>query len=156
MMLVVGLTGCQFIPGGKALPVQSDAVSDQIPWASGKWRTSTPEEQGMDSAQLAGVLENIRMQMKSNLHSLVVVRNGYMVMSAYFGGHHAEEQALYPVHSVTKSVVSALTGIAIEDGLLEGTGQKVLDFFPDEKLLQTDSNKAAMTVKDLLTMQSGL
>ncbi len=134
---------------------QSTVVMNQIPWVDGKWRTSTPEEQGIDSVELSEMLKTVRLQ-GTAIHSMLVIRNGYLTMNAFFGAHHEEDGALYPMHSVTKSVVSALTGIAIEEGILKGTEQKVLESFPEESTDQSDPNKAAITIKHLLTMQSGL
>ena len=52
-------------------------------WPTQGWRTTTPERQGMKSDVLADMLQYIRNQ-KLNLHSITIVRNGYLVMDNYF------------------------------------------------------------------------
>lgn len=89
-----------------------------------------------------------------DIHSLLVVKNGYLVVEEYFGGHHADD--LHTLQSVTKSFTSVLIGIAIEQGKLTGVGERVLDFFPDvEGIENLDDRKRAMTLEDLLTMRGG-
>ena len=52
-------------------------------WPTKEWRSSTPEQQGVDSAKLADALYAIR-QHNINIHSLLLVRNGNVVLDAYF------------------------------------------------------------------------
>lgn len=59
------------------------------------------------------------------------------------------------VKSVSKSIISALVGIAIERRILEGIKQPVARFFPG-LTKDPDPRKARITVEDLLTMRSGL
>ncbi len=46
------------------------------------WRVSTPESQGMDSGYLVRMMDYIRTN-KLDIHSLIVIRHGYVVMEAY-------------------------------------------------------------------------
>ena len=62
----------------------------------------------------------------------------------------------HELYSCTKSFVSTLAGIAIDQGALAGTGRRVLDFFPRETFKNQDERKEAMTVEHLLTMTTGL
>ena len=52
-------------------------------WPTEGWRTSTPEAQSMDSQKLALMLNTVKQQ-NLNLHSLLVIRNGYIVSETYF------------------------------------------------------------------------
>ena len=52
-----------------------------------------------------------------------------------------------PVYSVTKSVMSALTGIAKRDGLFENTDQKFSEFFPEYFTQNDDTQKKDITIK---------
>jgi CubicO group peptidase (beta-lactamase class C family) len=84
----------------------------------------------------------------------VIIRNGYLVLEEYFGGYNAE--TVHSLQSVSKSITSAVMGIAIEQGKIRGVNEKVLDFFPDIQNIQNmDDRKASMTFQDLLTMRSG-
>ena len=59
------------------------------------------------------------------------------------------------IHSCTKSIVSALIGIAIDTGYIKGVDQPVLELFPERTAANLDANKRAMTLDDLLTMTPG-
>jgi CubicO group peptidase (beta-lactamase class C family) len=87
------------------------------------------------------------------LHSVLVSRSGERLLEHYFNGTGAAERA--NIKSVSKSVISALVGIAIDNGQLAGVDQPIGDFFGD-RLAREDPDKAAIRVEDLLTMQAGL
>jgi CubicO group peptidase (beta-lactamase class C family) len=85
------------------------------------------------------------------LYSLLASHDGELVLEAYFNGR--DRNSIANVKSVSKSVLSALVGIAIEQGHI-GLDQQIGDFFPGQ--LANDPAKAAITIEQLLTMQSGL
>lgn len=117
------------------------------------WKTSTPEEQGLDITFLDNADKRIQDNYP-NIYSLLVVKNGFLVYEKYYQGMN--EKDANPVYSVTKSVMSALTGIAISDGLIEGKDQKVSDIVPKYFKDVDDKRKKDITVKNVLTMQGGL
>ena len=129
------------------------ALASEPYWPTQAWRTSTPEEQGMDSARLAQMLDSIRQEHLS-LHSLLIIRNGYIVSETYFEPFRQESR--HELYSCTKSFISTLIGIAIDQGYIDGTDQRVVDFFPEFTFANLDSQKESMTLEDLLTMRSGL
>ncbi len=147
LALLLGMAGC----GEKATPTTAAAV--QSYWPTQAWRSSTPEEQGMDSEMLADMLETIEEQ-DYDIDSVVVVRNGYIVADATL--YPFEPGSRHVVYSCTKSVVSALVGIAIDEGYIEGVDQPVLDFFPERTAANLDADKETMTLEDVLTMSTGL
>lgn len=85
----------------------------------------------------------------ANISAIVVVEHGATVYENYFNGAGAED----PVHvaSVTKSVLSALVGIAIQQGLIQSVDQSVLDFFP-EYPAPPDDPRRTVTLRHMLTM----
>ena len=107
----------------------------------------------MDSEMLADMLETIEEQ-DHDVDSVVVVRNGYMVADATI--FPFEPGSRHIIYSCTKSVISALVGIAIDEGYIEGVDQLVLDFFPERTAANLDAEKEAMTLEDALTMSTGL
>ena len=117
------------------------------------WRSSTPEMQGMDSEVFAQIFEYVR-QHQIPIHSLLIVRNGYVVLDAYF--YPFGEGQEHDVASVTKSVTSTLIGIAIAEHKLSGVQQPVLSFFPERKFDNHDNRKDRITIENLLSMTSGL
>src|SRR5512139_459096 len=135
--LLAALAGMMLISGCSSVqPSTSNSVPDPIYWPSEGWRTSTPEEQGMDSDLLAKMFEHID-QNQINLHSALIVRNGTVVAEAYFHPYTADTP--HQVASVTKSVVSILLGIALDRGSLRGVDQSLLDFFPGRWIANVDA-----------------
>jgi CubicO group peptidase (beta-lactamase class C family) len=114
-------------------------------------RTSTPEEQGIDSALLVAMLDYIDQQ-NLTVHSVLVIRNDHLVMEAYF--HLFHQDRIHALASCTKSFTSALIGIAIEEGYLN-LDDKVLDFFSDAEIANDSPLKHEITVEHLLLMRSG-
>lgn len=122
-------------------------------WPTDEWAVSTPEAQGMNSGELAAYME-VQAQDGFHLRSMVMVRNGYIIAEAY--GPPAQQDTLVGMYSASKSFTSALIGILIGDGLLEGVETPVLSLFPDRTIANIDARKEALTVHDLLTMGAGL
>jgi CubicO group peptidase (beta-lactamase class C family) len=131
--------------------VQAQEVSSPDYWPAESWRTSTPEEQGMDSAMLATLVD--KLPTYETIDSFMVIRNGYVVTEAYWPPFTKEMDHQW--FSVSKSVTSALIGIAVEMGYIANLDEKVISFFPEYTVKNLDDNKQAMTIRDLLTMRSG-
>jgi CubicO group peptidase (beta-lactamase class C family) len=123
----------------------------EIPWPTKSWQVSTPEEQGMDSASLARLIETVGAYKQD---SLMIIRHGKIVAEAYYAPYVAGIS--HDLRSVTKSVVSTLTAIELQRGLLDSVDHPVLDLFPDKKVSNIDEMKKAMTVQSLLDMTSGI
>jgi CubicO group peptidase (beta-lactamase class C family) len=130
-------------------------AADEKPdyWPTKGWRTASPESQGMDSNLLENML-NMILKKDLNIDSLLVVRNGYIVLDAYRWGRYAG--ITQNIKSCTNSVTSALIGIAIDKGYIKDVNQPVLDFFKKRDAKNLDANKKAMTLEHLLTMTAGL
>ncbi len=151
-LFVLVVVGCSRPQPAAVLTPGTDQTSGSY-WPTAGWRTSTPEEQGMDAQQLALMLKAVKRQ-RMGLHSLLVIRNGYMVSETYFGSYNKDTR--HSLYSCTKSFISTLVGIAIDQGYIDGTERPVLGFFPDRAFQNRDARKEAMTIADLLTMRSGL
>jgi len=119
-----------------------------------EWRTSTPEVQGMDSALLKQMMDEIKTGNHA-IDSVLVVRNGYIVWEEYPNDMLYDRNMPHVLYSVTKSFTSALIGIAINKGYLKSVDQKVVDFFPDKTIANLDERKRNITIENLLMMTSG-
>jgi CubicO group peptidase (beta-lactamase class C family) len=86
------------------------------------------------------------------LHSLLVSQRGALLLERYFNGRKAS--SLANIKSASKSVISALIGIAIGRGAVPTVREPVATYFPD--LVPAGSPKRAITVEDLVSMRSGL
>ncbi|TVY08867.1 serine hydrolase domain-containing protein [Paenibacillus cremeus] len=112
-----------------------------------EWKSSSPEAQGLDSRSLAHVFEALP---NYNVRSMVVVRNGYVVAEAMNEEMSVETPQV--AYSLTKSVLSALTGIAISENKLQ-LDQKLSHWFPE---LVGVLHKEDIEIRHLLSMTSGL
>ncbi len=121
-------------------------------WPTSGWKSSTPEQQGMDSAKLQIADEFIQNRLP-DAFSLLVVKNGYLVFEKYYSWGSPEKIAV--VHSVTKSVTSALIGIALEKGYLDSVDQKLIEFFPEYVSDDLDPRIEGIRLKHILTMSAG-
>jgi CubicO group peptidase (beta-lactamase class C family) len=88
------------------------------------------------------------------LHSLLISHHGTLVLERYFNGMRAARPA--NVKSVSKSVISALVGIAIDRGHIESVSEPIGKYFKGLLRDPADAAKRAITIEDLLTMRSGL
>ncbi len=85
-----------------------------------------------------------------NITGLIIQKNGVKLYENYFNGYDATNAV--HVYSVTKSIISALIGIAIDQGYIKSVDQKVLDFFPDYTVQTGEKTIQSITIKNLLTM----
>ncbi len=117
------------------------------------WTTIIPELVQMDSDVLTDMINDVENQ-NYFVYSIIVIRNGFIVTEWYH--QFANKEYNFRVYSVSKSVTSALIGIAIDKGYIESINEFVLDYFPDKNITNIDAQKESMTIEHLLTMTTGL
>jgi CubicO group peptidase (beta-lactamase class C family) len=127
------------------------AEAAYAPEPRGDWPTSTPEAEGLDPSLVAELYLNAGGV--ETLRSLLVVRHGSLLAEGYFGEGAIDAPDL--MQSVTKSVTSALVGLAIDAGCLESVDQPMLTFFPELDARIEDPRKRDVTVRQLLQMRGG-
>jgi CubicO group peptidase (beta-lactamase class C family) len=120
-------------------------------WPTREWPTSSPEDQGIDSADLARL---VAFGATRSFDSLLIARHGRIVLDAYYAPYTAEIP--HAINSATKAVIGTLIAIAHKDGLLDKLDHPMLDFFSDRSIANVDERKRAITVQNLLDMTSGL
>ena len=101
-------------------------------YPSEEWQISTPEEQGMRSQRLVEMMEHVKKN-NFSIDSILIVRNGYLVLDAYFFPYPKGQKHI--IHSCTKSIMSALIGIAIDKGFIKNIDQPITDFSRIKHLL---------------------
>lgn len=176
-LVVLGLSVTAIIFLG-LLPSQALAIARPQNWPSwDNWRETTPEAQGMDSGKIEDMYSFIEAN-QINIQSVLIIRNGYIVNEEYlYNSVRLDEKGYYwpdadpvwelkdgrlhQVWSVTKSVLSLLTGIAIEKGFFN-LDTKFFDVFPDKwdsakygDPVYLDA-KRDITVENLLLQNVGL
>jgi CubicO group peptidase (beta-lactamase class C family) len=87
------------------------------------------------------------------LLSLLVVRNGVLVVEQYFNGNRPD--SLNDGRSVTKSVISTLVGVALHQGRLPDLAGRLDQFLDPAYLEGLAAPKRAITFGDLITMSGG-
>ena len=88
------------------------------------------------------------------LHSLLVSWRGSLVLERYYNGARATRPA--NIKSASKSIISALVGIAIDRRHLSGVDQLVAPYFPDILGPTSEPARRTITIEHLLSMRSGL
>jgi CubicO group peptidase (beta-lactamase class C family) len=112
------------------------------------------DKTGLDKALLTEMTNNIIDGTYPNVHSVLIIKDGKLVFEEYF--YEYDRNKLHELRSATKSIISALTGIAIEKGFIKSKNEPVLPFFPEYTLNNISSDKNKITIEHLLTNQSGL
>ena len=90
----------------------------------------------------------------NDVHSVLLYQHGKLVYEEYFYGYSRERQ--HQMRSATKSVVATLAGIAIDRHALTSVDDRVLPLMKYASYGNPDPRKAMITLRDMLTMQSGL
>ncbi|WEX07331.1 serine hydrolase [Chelativorans sp. AA-79] len=110
--------------------------------------SEAPEER----LSFAEIIE--RAEALAPLETLIVARDGEILVDVGFGGHSTDEPT--NIKSASKSVVSALVGIAIDKGILEGPEQRIAPLLSDKLPDDPDPRIREITIGNLLSMQAGL
>lgn len=144
MLVAISLSAC-------SAPASLEEPEEVAPgdWPVKAWRRSAPEAQGVDSAVLGDMLKSVK-QGGYDIHSVMLIRNGYLVADAFDapGGKNARQE----VYSCTKSVTSALLGIAMEERSIKGLDATLGEILGAQI---PDANRAGITVRELVTMSAG-
>ena len=149
--LLLGISGCK-----------TTDKEETTYYPTNTWRTSTPEEQGMDSEKLLEMLEFANSDKvmkfpgyeKAYIDSIQIIRNGYMVINANFYPNTPDDT--HHIYSCSKSIMSLIVGIAIDKGYIKSVNEPVLDFFPNMTFKNMSKEKKNLSIKNLLTMTTGL
>src|SRR5262245_41895818 len=129
------------------------------------WRVETQTKAGIDPQPLCALTEKIKNS-NTNVHSVIVVRDGSLVFEHYRTGFDQKwgtpigqvdhgPDVKHDLRSATKSVVSLLVGIALDRRLIASIDDPVFEFFPEYASLRTPATDRIL-LRHLLTMSSGL
>jgi len=88
------------------------------------------------------------------IHSLLISHDGERIFEQYYAGRTVSRPA--NMKSASKSVISALVGIAIENGDISSIDEPVATYFPEYTNANSPEQWQALTIRHLLTMQAGL
>ncbi|HYF69498.1 MAG TPA: serine hydrolase domain-containing protein [Ohtaekwangia sp.] len=115
------------------------------------WETASPETYGYNNAVLDNFFEDVNAW--DRLRGLIVVKDGKLIIEKYFAG--TTRYSAFNVHSVTKSITSALVGLSIQHNFINSEHELVMPFFSEYTTEYNQNYKGALTIKHLLSMRGG-
>ncbi len=155
VIICLFLPGCDQLMLGEEDPTNMADYLKLPPALDDGIAVSSPSREGLDSARLYGLIAQMQQDGSNGIRSVLIARNNKLVVEGYFNGWQRERKQ--DLRSASKSFVSAVMGIAIDKGVVEGVDEKVLNFFPEyDNIQHWDDRKATMTIRDFLRMRTGL
>ena len=160
LLLLLSLVACENYNDDPVFPASDFIAGGKYHgeyWPTEAWRTCDPEAVEMDPVKLKELNEEVRvlLEMQVGVQSIVIIRKGYIVAEQYYSDEYGPDD-LHRIYSCTKSITSALLGIAIDRGMLSGVDEKMIDFFPGYAIENLTEDKKNITLEHMLTMSSGL
>ena len=119
--------------------------------AFAQWQTPTPREKALDEAAFQGIAQTIAERFP-DVQSVFVALHGRVAFQYHRDG---APETLRDVQSVAKSALSALIGIALQQGRIRSLDQPVLALLPDFAPLNADPRSRDITWRHLMTMTAG-
>ena len=121
-------------------------------WPTVSWRTSSPEEQEIDSALPTDIDAYTAKNLK-DFTCILLVRHGYIVYERYMTGDNDTQRKLW---DATKSITSIVAGLAVRQNYIRSVDQKVVDILPELNVENGSSGSEEITIRHLLSMTAGL
>ena len=152
---------------GALFAVSNCQPSDQTvvpPQASDGWALGDPAEAGFDAAALERLVADIEAGEFPNTHALLIEHDGALVFERYFSGSDERwgqtiasrvmgPDSLHDLRSISKSVTSALVGIALSSDSAAEMDRPVAEYLPGYSLGEAQQT---ITLHHVLTMTAGL
>jgi CubicO group peptidase (beta-lactamase class C family) len=127
------------------------------------WEIADPSAVNLDSESIKKLLDLVKSGQYKNIHSMLIVKNGKLVVEEYFPGSEEDGQermygplTRHGIHSATKSINGLLFGIALEQRLIPDVEVKISSYFPDYADVFKDKAPDEIRLKHLLAMTAGL
>lgn len=127
------------------------------------WKTGSAEDAGFDSSALTELTLSLENGKFPNTHAVLIEKDGRLIYEQYFDGtdeiwgrplghRKMTRDSLHDVRSISKSVTSALLGIALGDDYEKALTNSITSYFPD---LKTDAKRQEVRLHHVLTMTAG-
>ena len=160
-VVLMGLV-CETGPASLAAQPRSQAPAS----LSDGWNTAPPASVGLDPDRLARMTSSLRSWPELGVHAVLIERNSRLIYEEYFDGFDEKwgeplgrvvmgTTTIHDLRSVTKSVVSALVGLAVAEGAIPSLDRPVVSWFPEFADLQTPERRG-ITLRHVLGMTAGL
>jgi CubicO group peptidase (beta-lactamase class C family) len=156
-------------------------AAEATDWPTAGWRESKPEAQELDLEALERLSQEFAQGRRGYVDGMLVIRNARLVFERSYPHDYAalfakapdrtpglynyydaewhpffKKTPLHTLQSVSKSVTSALLGIALRQGELRGVDVPVSPFFEGYRMQAGDPRWQALRLEHLLTMTSGI
>lgn len=138
----------------KTDPVDQNQDTNTPPQLDDGWITASINDFNIKKPELVRLINDIHSKKLVNTHSILIAKKDTLVFENYFDGFNANIP--HDLRSASKSISSAMIGIAIDDKIIKSVDEKLYDFIPKEYQYTKDSLKSKISINDLLTMSSGL
>lgn len=168
-IIVIGIFCHQYVRADESIGEThcADPDTQQVDWV-----ITTPLAAGLNESHLCQFFNTINKD-KINLHSVLIERHGQLLtelyrtgpdqpinkwmgaMNPFSGDTQFGVDSLHDMRSISKSIVSLLIGIALQQGRIASLDQSVLSFYPEWTELQK-ADRQQISVRHLLNMNSGL
>jgi len=130
---------------------------------------STLSDEGLNEIRFINMMEAVKADPFNRIHSILVFKNNKLVFEEYFEGFALNNDPFgsdgelmtytrdteHYLASISKSVTSALVGLAIDHGFIGSVNDKIYEYLPEYSDILT-GEKSEITIEHLLTMSSGL
>ncbi|MCR9250853.1 MAG: beta-lactamase family protein [bacterium] len=116
------------------------------------WKVNHLDSVGINSTPINHLLESLEQKKDHKIHSLLIIRDGELLLESYFNNQEPDQQ--HDLRSATKSVISILMGIAIDEGFVGGVNDPISKYLSDHYDFSED--KSSIRINHLLTMSTGM
>jgi CubicO group peptidase (beta-lactamase class C family) len=121
-------------------------------WPTEDWQTSSPEKLGFDTAKLQSIDAFVKQSLPRTA-SILIIRNGYIAYETYYAGDKNTPRGLY---EETASMISILIGMLVNSHQIGEVEDSMLSYLPELRSENLAPNVEKITIRNLLTMSSGL
>ena len=117
------------------------------------WEIGKVDEHALGTHHLMRLIDSVKSYRLVNTNGIVIAKQGKLIFESYFNGFNSEIP--HDLRSASKSISSAIIGIALDDNIIKSVDENLNDFLSVE-ILDTADPKGHVSLKNLLTMSSGL
>ena len=152
-IIQVLVIGALFLSCGNDNPFTIESTNTNPPnCGEFTWEIEAPESFGIDGDAISSILDDA--EALPYMYSIIAVKDGKMIAERYYNGKTMHDPN--NIHSVTKSICSALIGIAFDRGYLIDIDSKLIKYYPEyDELPNVDPRLEDVTLRHSLTMQAG-
>lgn len=159
VVVLLGFTGCQANQTSQTKKADAERTTNQnqrTEHIDNGWQTASLADERIDPALISEMVERVKAGDYTGITSVLLVRGGKLVLEEYFGEYTGDN--LHTTRSASKTITSALIGIAIDKGYIKTVHEPVLPYFPEYEgtIENWDERKRDITLAHILSMTSGI